>query len=439
MWHAALALLVLTAEPAPDDAFRWLDPGADAAVFRQVATAFREELKPDDPVEAEMRSLVPVVTRRLDRIGLAGTHALVLIRNADETGALDGAWFDPWNFDLATGRKEPVPTQDALYEWRFRGLASFERTVVPDVVFQYFNCWACESTLSLASFRFDGGSGLWSARCWFHFDEEVDFVEIEKATQHYEDEDVKYEFRHAIRDVTGDGLADIVVGRNDTGLTTMKTNERLLVHTWVDGRPVTRPPTDAEVDAVKAALFPHGPPPRVSKPRRGRFSNPRYGYAVAFPKDFEAVLRFEDGDWQDGIFIPLPGGPVPEALHRAGWGIGILGNENVWIMQDPEKPPQPEPGQRDETRRSTRVRTKLAGLPAWRVVTRTTREGVELVEDKVRAFRRVEPDQPGESGDACWVHFIRYELSLDSPARSYPEDRKVFDQVLASFRLTPLP
>lgn len=64
---------------------------------------------------------------------------------------------------------------------------------------------------------------------------------------------------------------------------------------------------------------------------------------------------------------------------------------------------------------------------------------MERVEDTVRVFRRFEPDQPGESGDACWVHYIRYELSLEPPARTYDSDRKVFEQVLASFRLTPLP
>ena len=439
MWHAALALLVLAAEPTPDEGFRWLDPAVDAPLIRQVERAFRKELRPDDPAAAEARHEVAVLYRRVDRVGVVGTHALVLIGNRIWRDEPEGTWFDPWNLDLGTGRKEPIETSDALYMWRFRGLATFEPSPVPDVVFQYFNCWECESTLSLASFRFDVGSGVWTARCWYHFDREVDFVEIDKATQYYEDEDVKYEFRHAIRDVTGDGFADIVVGQDDTGLSTKRTNRKLLVHTYVDGRPVTRPPMDAEMDGVKAALFRHGAPPRVAKPRKGRFSNPRFGYAVAFPEEFAAIPRFEDGDWKDGIFIPLPGAQYVYSALPRGRGIGILGTENTWIVEDPEKPPRPDRLVQGEVRSSSKVRTRLAGLPGWRVVTRTAQVGTGTVEDTVRVFRRFEPDQPGESGDARWIHYFRYELSLQSPATTYDSDREVFEKVLASFRLAPLP
>ncbi len=212
------------------------------------------------------------------------------------------------------------------------------------------------------------------------------------------------------------------------------------MHTYVDGHPVTRPPTDAERDAVKAALFPHGPPPRVARPRKGRFSNSRFGYDVDFPAEFAVIPRFADGDWEDGIFIPLPGGTTYGSLVQLrGWGIGVVANENVWIMEDPRKPPRPRPVYEGEVKSRSKVRTKLAGLPGWRVVTRTSRAGIELVEDTIRVFRRFEPNQPGESGDACRVHYFRYELSLQCPATTYDGDRKLFEKVLSSFRLAPLP
>ena len=438
MWHAALALLVLAAEPAPEDAFRWLDPGADTPLLRQVESAFRKELKPDDPAATAAQGEVPALWRFVDRVGLVGSHALVLVGNQETRGDVDGARFDAWNLDLATGRKERIRTGDALFQWHFRGLASFEPSAVPDVVFQYHDCWECESTLSLASFRFDERDGRWHPRCWLHFGKEVDFVEILKATRYDEDDDVRYEFRHAVRDVTGDGFADVVVERVDTGVTTRKTNRRTTVNTYVDGNPVARPPTDEERAAVEAALSPGGPLAVVAEPRRGRYRNARFGYAVAFPAEFAAVPPFEDSDWADGIFVPLPGGPHAASQPR-GRGIRVLGSENVWVPDDPERPPRPEPVPPGVTRRRSKTRTTLAGLPGWRVVTRTEHGGTETIEDTVRLFRRFEPDRPGESDDACWTHFFRYELTLSSPATTYAEDRRVFDGFLASFRFLPLP
>ncbi len=146
MWQTALALLLLAAEPTPGEGFRWLDPGSDAPLVRKVERAFRNELKPDDPVEAEARHEVAVLYRYVDRVAVAGRHALVLIGNRDAPDDLEGTWFDPWNYDLETGRKEPIRTEDALFQWRFRGLASFEPAAVPDVVFQYFRGSSCTPT-----------------------------------------------------------------------------------------------------------------------------------------------------------------------------------------------------------------------------------------------------------------------------------------------------
>lgn len=439
MWHAALALLVLAAEPTPGDAFRWLDPGADAPLVRQVERAFRPELRPDDPARAEAQQRVPVLRRFVERVGVAGTSALVLIGNRTEHGGVLGTWYDAWNHDLATGRKERIRTKDSLFQWRFRGLVSFEPSPVPDILFQYLDCWECESTLSLASFRLDPGSGRWSARRWLHFGKEVEFVEIAKALQHDLDDDVAYEFWHAIGDVTGDGHADIVVERADTGLTTRKTRRRTSVHSYAGGRPVARPPADAEKAAVEAALHPGGPPPRVARPAKGRFENRRFGYSVAIPAGLEAIPRFEDAGWSDGVFLPLPAGTAEGYARNRSWGIGVMGSRNLWLAEDPESPPRPEAALDGESKRSSRTRIVLAGLPGWRVVTRTTRVGSVTIDDTVRLFRRFEADRPGESGDARWVHYLRYELTLGAPSSSYAVDRRVFDRVLASFRLLPLP
>ena len=72
--------------------------------------------------------------------------------------------------------------------------------------------------------------------------------------------------------------------------------------------------------------------------------------------------------------------------------------------------------------------SRLGELPAVRVITQYEQDGVDMVSDKIIAFRA------GEDGEVSVV----YTLGLSTPDAKYERDRPVLEEMRASWRLQPV-
>src|SRR5260370_20667502 len=73
--------------------FRWLDPRKDATLFDQIKGAFVDELKPDDPKVKLVEPQLYKFHKRISRIGVFQSSALVLIAARAELAATYGDYF----------------------------------------------------------------------------------------------------------------------------------------------------------------------------------------------------------------------------------------------------------------------------------------------------------------------------------------------------------
>src|SRR5260370_1236852 len=187
--------------------FRWLDPRKDAVLFDQVKGAFVEELKPDDP--EKVKPVVAQLYKRIVRIGLTQSSALVLIAERDTPNYTYGDYFQPFNYDTKTGKKEPL--EKGFTRWHFRRFAHFSTSDTPDIVFSYLSCTECEATYLLGSFFFDKERRLWDTRTWSNKDGD-DAIMIGSDTVLASDVgEYDYQSLSKIADFNGDGLDDVAV------------------------------------------------------------------------------------------------------------------------------------------------------------------------------------------------------------------------------------
>lgn len=147
--------------------FRWIDPQKDKAIWDKALLAFHNQLEPDHS------GGLPYEYKFLNRVGLSGNTALVIVSHRTKKNEARGEYTLAFNYDVGTGqiseianpeRDEPVALY--MYDWNFVKQARFDSSPNPDVVFTYHNCWECEEESILAAFQYDPSLAKWQVRSW---------------------------------------------------------------------------------------------------------------------------------------------------------------------------------------------------------------------------------------------------------------------------------
>lgn len=186
--------------------FRWLDRKADAALFGKIQGVFTDELKPDDPEKT--KPYQALLYKYVDRIGILGPSALVLVGERETPADKSGDYFLAFNLNIDSGIKGPV-TANGFPVWKFSKFAQFESSQPPDIVFTYLTCTECEAYHVMGSFRFDSKLGQWRLRKW---NDKEDAIMIGSDTQIGSEEgDYDNDCVYSIADFDGDGFDDVAV------------------------------------------------------------------------------------------------------------------------------------------------------------------------------------------------------------------------------------
>jgi hypothetical protein len=146
--------------------FRWLEEKTDPRLWSKLTVAFAEELKPDDPKVVGQQAAMG--HKSILRAGLYENSALIVIALERDVSMKTEARFLTYNYDTESEQKERIEDHTAGGIWQLRvvQLARFEPTPVPDIVFQFRDCVACEAQTFLASYRYDVSTQKWRRRNW---------------------------------------------------------------------------------------------------------------------------------------------------------------------------------------------------------------------------------------------------------------------------------
>lgn len=190
--------------PPSSTAFHWLNAAKDAVLYERIKAAFADELKPDDP--EKVKPVVAELYKKISRIGVFETSALVLIAERETATSTYGDYFQVFNYDLKSGKK--TPSEKGFMKWRFKKLVRFDSSKIPDIVFSYVSCTECEADFLLGSFRFDSTDATWKTRSW---GEKNDTILIGSDYSVGTEEDSKDDCLFKFADFNGDGFDDLAV------------------------------------------------------------------------------------------------------------------------------------------------------------------------------------------------------------------------------------
>jgi len=185
--------------------FHWLEAAKDATLFEQIRVAFAEELRPDDL--EKVKPVVAELYKRINRIGVFETSALVLIAERETPTSTYGDYFQVFSYDLKSGKK--TPSEKGFMKWRFKKLVRFESSKIPDIVFTYLSCTECEADFLLGSFRFDSTDATWKIRSWGEKDDAI-LIGSDTVVGSEEGE-YNYDCLFKFADFNGDGFDDLAV------------------------------------------------------------------------------------------------------------------------------------------------------------------------------------------------------------------------------------
>lgn len=161
---AASTSLATQGTPSARPAFRWLDENTDRMMIDRINAEFAEQLRP--PPRPEEGSSNEARFTLYARIGVYDRAALVLICKYYEESMEAPDSVVAYNFDLRTGSKSRIQNGEALWSWTFVTFAQFEATPVPDILFTFNDCDACEPVTLLGSFKFVSSVNGWEIREW---------------------------------------------------------------------------------------------------------------------------------------------------------------------------------------------------------------------------------------------------------------------------------
>lgn len=169
---AGVLVVVHTVQASEVDAaarFRWIRPTSDPQLWQHIQSAFHDELTPDEPKPGQ-DPLDVYRYKYLQRCGIVGHSALVVVgHQPTKQLTKENEWdvySSAYNFDLATGQKSAIRQADWMWQWKFRWLARFGPSRVPDVTFNYLTCTECEPDFMFGSFYYDSKGSAWQARSW---------------------------------------------------------------------------------------------------------------------------------------------------------------------------------------------------------------------------------------------------------------------------------
>ena len=177
-WLGMLISLVFTAlsqatcpetNPEIPGTFRWIHPNSDPKLWQQIECAFQDELTPDDAKPGQDK-LDVYQYKYLQRVGILNHSALVIIgRRPAKEVTKENEWdeyYSAFNFDLATKQKSTIEHADVMWKWKFKKLAKFGPSPVPDVTFTFLTCTECEPDVMFASLYYDQTKSTWQVRSW---------------------------------------------------------------------------------------------------------------------------------------------------------------------------------------------------------------------------------------------------------------------------------
>jgi hypothetical protein len=202
----SLWLVFVTSATGQQSDFRWVTRTTDKAVFQKVETAFNHELSPDVP----QSNTVPMAVKFIERIGLQGNAALVII-GEKENKAAPYALFNAFNFNLPSNSRSQIRSKGAEWLWMFRveKLAHLSSSEEADVVFDFLTCTECEAQRILAAFHYVHKAEKWELRQWGK--EDGAGLLIGSDGEFGDDGIYYYDCLHTVADITGDGLDDVAV------------------------------------------------------------------------------------------------------------------------------------------------------------------------------------------------------------------------------------
>ena len=184
--------------------FHWLDAAKDAPLFEQIRAALAEELRPDDP--EKVKPVVAELYKKISRIRVFETSALVLIAERETSTSTYGDYFQVYSYLLKSGKK--TPSEKGFMKWRFKKLVRFDSSKIPDIVFTYPSCTECEADFLLGSFRFDSTDATWKIRSWGEKDDAIVIgSDYSVGTEENSKDDCLFKFA----DFNGDGFDDLAV------------------------------------------------------------------------------------------------------------------------------------------------------------------------------------------------------------------------------------
>jgi len=234
------------------EGFRWLDPRKDAALFNQIKSAFVDELKPDDPKVKLVEPQLYKFHKRISRIGVFQSSALLLIAERDELASTYGDYLQAFNYDINTGKKASF--KEGFRRWSFHKFAHFSSAKTPDIVFTYIPTLEWDTEHSLSSFRFNQQRGLWDIRVWS--DDEDDNMIIIGSDTAEGSEEGEYDLHclFKVADFNGDGLDDVAVRCQAVGVEN-KIIDRTLLYSIQQDKPVQATLTEPQrIAALTAKL-----------------------------------------------------------------------------------------------------------------------------------------------------------------------------------------
>jgi hypothetical protein len=260
VFTASTQATLLETKPETIGTFRWIHPNSDPQLWQQIEAAFQDELTPDDAKPGQDK-LDVYCYKYLQKIGVLGHSVLVIIgrRPAKET-ASENAWdeyYSAFNFDLDTKQKSSIEHADVMWKWKFKKLAKFGPSPVPDVTFTYLTCTECEPYLIFASLYYEEAKSAWRVRSWGDGKDDlwwtvndgliVDFDNIGSG------DTVSFDCVYGVLDLKGTGFDDLVmrckeVSYNDSGRA--KINDSTVIYSSSSGQFKRRQVTD-EFEAVE--------------------------------------------------------------------------------------------------------------------------------------------------------------------------------------------
>lgn len=176
-------------------------------------------------------------------------------------------------------------------------------------------------------------------------------------------------------------------------------------------------PTQEEIAADAAKLG--------YKVRRGQYTNYEYGYTVSIPKGFVGISD-PSPQPQHGFGITLSKQPKAEILVGGTYNAAEYESLDEAVDADLDWLKK----QVTELEVLKRAPTTLGNLQAMQLMVRykSPASGETMMRDLITAIR----NRKEETG-------IVYEIGLTTPEARHDEDSKVFDQVVKTWTLKPLP